>query len=137
MRPAGGWAPSCSGSGVYATSTTTVYAIQAGRGFDEAAAILGEDFDGALVRDGWAPYRQFTAAIWQSCLDHLLRRCRTLQADHPRSSYAPQVAAILTQALEVRDRREAGTMSAHGVAVARGHLFNRLNGLVETRSSGG
>lgn len=119
---------------VYATSTTTVYAIQAGRGFDEAAAILGEDFDGALVRDGWAPYRQFTAAIWQSCLAHLLRRCRTLQADHPRSSFAPQVAAILTQALEVRDRREAGAISAHGVAVARGHLFNRLNGLIETRS---
>jgi transposase len=119
---------------VYTTPTTTVYAIQAGRGFDEAAAILGADFDGALVRDGWAPYRQFTSAAWQSCLDHLRRRCRTLQEDHPRSMFAPQVAAILTQALEVRDRRDAGTISAHGVAVARGHLFNRLNQLVDIRS---
>ena len=118
----------------YATPTTTVYAIQAGRGFEEAAAILGADFDGALVRDGWAPYRQFTAATWQSCVDHLLRRCRTLQVDHPRSSFAPQVAAILTQALAVRDRRDAGTISTHGIAVARGHLFNRLNTLVETHS---
>ena len=118
----------------FATPTTTVYAIQAGRGFEEAAAILGADFDGALVRDGWAPYRQFTGATWQSCVAHLLRRCRTLQVDHPRSSFAPRVAAILTQALAVRDRRDTGTMSTHGIAVARGHLFNRLNTLVETHS---
>lgn len=120
---------------VFATPTTTVYAIQAGRGFEEAATILGTDFDGALVRDGWAPYRQFTDATWQSCLDHLRRRCRTLQADHPRSGFAFHVDAILLQALDVRDRRDAGTMSAHGVAVARGHLFNRLNRLVDTRSA--
>ena len=119
---------------VFATPTTTVYAIQPGRGFDEAAAILGADFAGALVRDGWAPYRQFTAAIWQSCLDHLLRRCRTVQHDHPRSSLAAQVAAVLKQGLAVRDRRDAGTISAHGVAVARGHLWNRLNHLVDTAS---
>jgi transposase len=36
------------------------------------------------------------------------------------------VAAILQHALDVRDRRAAGTMSAHGVDVARGHLFNQM-----------
>ena len=40
---------------VAATPSATVYAIQPGRGFDEAAALLGADFAGALVRDGWAP----------------------------------------------------------------------------------
>src|SRR4249919_3214390 len=55
----------------FATSDTTVYRIQAGRGFAEAAAVLGADFDGVLVRDGWAPYRQFSAAahqrVWHTC----------------------------------------------------------------------
>ena len=32
----------------FATSDTTVYRIQAGRGFAEAAAVLGADFDGVL-----------------------------------------------------------------------------------------
>jgi hypothetical protein len=39
----------------FATATTVVYAIQAGREFDEAAAVLGRDLAGVLVRDGWAP----------------------------------------------------------------------------------
>ena len=40
---------------VFATPDTTVYAICPGRGFDDAVTILGADFDGVLVRDGWAP----------------------------------------------------------------------------------
>lgn len=120
---------------VFATATTTVYAILPGRSFDEAKTILGEDFAGVLVREGWAPYRRFTAAIWQSCLNHLLGHCRTLQLQHPHSPFAGQVAAVLTQALALRDRRDAGTVSTHGVAVARGHLWHRLNRLVDTRSS--
>lgn len=119
---------------VFATPATTVYAIQPGRGFADAAAILGADFAGILVRDGWAPYQQFTQAIPQSCLGHLRRRCETLQLQHPHSSFASQVATILTHALTVRDRRQAGTLSAHGVAVARGQLWHRLNHLVDTTS---
>jgi hypothetical protein len=51
-----------------ATPDTTVYAIQAGRGFAEAAAMLGPDYAGVVVRDGWAPDRQFTQAVPQTCL---------------------------------------------------------------------
>jgi transposase len=63
----------------FATADTTVYAIRPGRGFMDAATILGEDFAGVLARDGWAPYRRFVHADHQSCLAHLLRRCRLLQ----------------------------------------------------------
>lgn len=110
----------------FATRDTTVYRIQAGRGFDEAAAVLGADFGGVLVRDGWAPYRQFTAAAHQTCVAHLLRRCRVLAEDHPRTTLASDVHTILQQALTVRDRHHAGEVSAHGLAVARGHLIARL-----------
>jgi len=110
-----------------ATPDTTVYAIQPGRGFDEAAALLGADYDGVIVRDGWAPYRKFTQAIPQSCLAHLLRRSRVLLTDHPRTTFPADVRATLQQALAVRDRYLAGDVSDHGLAVARGHLEARLN----------
>jgi transposase len=111
---------------VFATALTTVYRICPGRGFAEAAAVLGADFAGGLTRDGWAPYRQFTKAFHQSCVGHLLRRCRLLQRDHPRARFPARIARILRQALAVRDRHAAGEVSAHGVDVARGHLFNQF-----------
>ena len=116
---------------VFATASTTVYAIRAGRGFADAAAVLGADFAGALSRDGWAPYRQFTQAAHQTCLAHLLRRCRLLQIDHPRARFPARVAAVLRHALTVRDRAAAGTISTHGAAVARGHLIAQLATLLE------
>jgi len=111
---------------VFATALTTVYRICPGRGFADAASVLGADFAGGLSRDGWAPYRQFVNAFHQSCIGHLLRRCRLLQRDHPRARFPAGIARILKHALAVRDRHVAGTISSHGVDVARGHLFNQL-----------
>jgi hypothetical protein len=54
------------------------------RGFQDAAAVLGEGYAGVLERDGWAPYRKFTAVVHQSCLAHLLRRVGELLADAKR-----------------------------------------------------
>jgi transposase len=110
----------------FATPETTVYRIQAGRGFEEAAAVLGADFAGVLVRDGWAPYRQFTAAAHQTCLAHLLRRCRLVASDHPHTRWVSDVHTVLHHALALRDRARRGAVSPHGVAVARGHLIGRL-----------
>lgn len=115
----------------FVTPDTTVYRILRGRGFEEAATVLGADFAGVLVRDGWAPYRRFRHAVHQTCLAHLLRRCRTLIRDQHDGHFAPRVQVILQHALRVRDRYRAGAMSAHGVAVARGHLQNQLNVLID------
>jgi transposase len=111
----------------FATPDTTVYRIQSGRGFNEAAAVLGPHFDGVLVRDGWAPYQQFVEAAHQTCLAHLLRRCRLLRTDYPRATFVADVHLVLQQALALRDRHRAGAVSAHGLAVARGHCINRLS----------
>ena len=116
----------------FATPETTVYAICPGRGFDDAATILGANFAGVLVRDGWAPYRRFTGALHQSCLAHLLRRCRTLRADHPRRPWAARVQAVLTDALALRDRRDAQAITKQGLAVAQGRLLARLGRLIDT-----
>jgi transposase len=41
----------------------TIYAILPGRGFAQAASLLGEDYEGFLNHDGWAPYYRFRTPI--------------------------------------------------------------------------
>jgi transposase len=119
----------------FATLDTTTYAIEDGRGFAQAARMLGADYAGVLQRDGWAPYRQFVHAAHQTCVAHLLRRCRTMMLDHPYHPFAPQVQALLQAALATRERHRCGYVSDQGLAVARGHYVNRLARLLPTRPS--
>jgi transposase len=119
----------------FVTPETTVYAIQPGRGLAQAAHVIGIDYAGVLQRDGWQSYRQFRHAAHQTCLAHLLRRCRTLLLDYPGHPFVAAVKGILQAALATRDRYHAGTVSAHGLAVARGHYLERLGCLLERTPS--
>jgi len=119
----------------FATPTTTTYAIEDGRGFAQAARMLGADYAGVLQRDGWAPYRQFVHAAHQTCLAHLLRRCRTMMLDYPHHPFAPHVDHLLRAALATRARHAVGAVSDHGLAVARGAYVNRLDRLLDHRPS--
>jgi transposase len=110
----------------FVTRETTVYAIQPGRGLAQAAHVIGVDYPGVLQRDGWQSYRQFTHAAHQTCLAHLLRRCRVLLLDYPEQPFVTAVKALLQAALATRDRYHAGAVSEHGLAVARGHYIERL-----------
>lgn len=114
----------------FVTPQTTVYAIQPGRGLAQAAVVIGHDYAGVLVRDGWQSYRQFTHALHQTCLAHLLRRCRGLLLDYPDQPFVSGIKAILQAALATRDAYRAGLMSAHGLAIARGHYSERLGRLL-------
>ena len=114
----------------WVTAETTVYAIQPGRGLAQAAHVIGVDYAGVLQRDGWQSYRQFHQAAHQTCLAHLLRRCRTLLLDYPGHPFVAAVKGILQGALATRDRHRAGTISAQGLAVARGHYIERLGRLL-------
>ena len=130
----------------FATPDTTVYRIQPGRGFDEAAAVLGADFAGVLVRDGWAPYRRFTAAAHQTCLAHLLRRL-SVSGDFPTHVNAArlwdgtvlpdgiknrltrvwaQLAFLNAQLEELEDARAALTTDPH---TAAGRCVEQLQAL--------
>jgi transposase len=116
---------------VWATAETTVYAILPGRGLAQAASVIGLDYAGVLQHDGWHSYRYFTAAAHQTCLAHLLRRCRALLLDFPRHPVVTAVKDVLQAALATRNAYRAGTISAHGLAVARGHYVERLGRLLE------
>jgi transposase len=118
---------------VWVTADTTVYAILPGRGLAQAASVIGHTYAGVVQRDGWHSYRYLTAAAHQTCLAHLLRRCRALLLEVPRQSFVTAVKAILHAALATRTAYHAGTISAHGLAVARGHYVERLGRLLMHR----
>lgn len=113
----------------------TVYAIHPGRGYVEAASILGEEFAGYLVADGWAPYRCFEHATMQTCLAHLLRRCHEMLETATRGAvrFPRQVQAHLQHALVLRDRRDAGEIGQHGLKIAKGRLQASLGRTIRGR----
>src|SRR5262245_59850051 len=110
----------------------TAYAIDPTRSGAVAEAILGLDYDGTMIHDGWAPYDQFKNAHHQQCLNHLLRRADELEATATRGAvcFPRRVAELLRTGLDLRDRHAAGEISRHGVAVARGRLENQLSDLI-------
>jgi transposase len=120
---------------VFSSVRLTVYAILPGRGFEQAATVLGADFAGFLTRDGWGVYRQFQQAFHQTCVAHLLRRCRQMmEAEGNQAAELPdQVQAILKAGLRLRDRLKQGQISQHGLAVARGQLEARLDRALDRR----
>jgi len=56
----------------------TVYVIDPTRSGTPAEDLLGADWSGTLVHDGWSVYDRFTNAAHQQCLAHLQRRCERL-----------------------------------------------------------
>ena len=114
---------------VFSSATVTVYSIQPGRGYEQAAAVLGADFDGFVVRDGWIVYRGFTRAVHQTYVAHLLRRCREmLEVARPGEAKLPgTVKEILQASLKLRDRRDRNQIGEQGLAVARGRLEAHLD----------
>jgi transposase len=116
----------------FATERITCYVIDRKRGVEVAERVVGFDYAGALIHDGWAPYDRFWQAIHQQCLAHLLRRCVELieAATTGAVRFPRQVKALLQNALALRDRHEAGEVSDHGLAVSRGRLETRLDHLL-------
>lgn len=114
----------------------TVYTIRAGRGFAEAAELVGADYGGFVVRDGWAPYRKFEQAFHQTCLAHLLRRCRELEQQAGQqcgAAFPRAVKQVLQQGLKLRDRHGRGEVGEAGLVIATGRLEAKLDRLLVWR----
>jgi len=119
------------------TEQFTVYQILPGRGFAQAARILGADYSGFLHHDGLRLYYGFLEACHQSCVAHLLRRCRDMMKTLSGAArrFPADIQAILQQALDLRDRYRLAQISTHGLAVARGRLESRFDRLLHRRLS--
>lgn len=114
---------------VFTNRSETVYSIQPGRGYAEASEILGVGYAGVLVADGWAPYQKFDEATHQTCLAHLLRRCDEMleQATGGAVRFPRAVKEILQSALEMRDKRDAGTISGEALKKAKAELEAQMD----------
>jgi transposase len=117
---------------VAVSEAVTVYSILPGRGFAQAASILGAGYDGWLLHDGLRLYYGFEKANHQSCLAHLIRRCRDIIAisSPAASQFASRVKVLLQHALELRDRHGSQQITRHGLATATGRLDASLDELL-------
>jgi transposase len=111
----------------------TVYAILPGRGFAQASELIGADYAGGLIHDGWRVYYQFEKALHQSCLSHPIRRCRDLvEIVSPAAATLPlAVLALLGKALALRDRYEAGEVSLRGLWSAAGRIEAKMDQVLD------
>jgi transposase len=59
----------------FTTKEHTLYAVRESRGSDVPAEVLGEDFAGTIVCDGWTAYPAFSSNL-QRCWAHILREAK-------------------------------------------------------------
>lgn len=120
---------------VAVSAQVTVYAILPGRGYEPSVRILGAEYDGFLIHDGWAPYYRFARAFHQSCLAHRLKRCREMaQVASPAALAFPRaVEHLLQTSVELRDRYPRGEISERGLSIATVKLEAKLDRMLETR----
>lgn len=114
---------------VVVSEQVTFCDILPGRGFEQAASLLGPDYEGTLIHDGWRVYYKFLRAGHQTCIQHLLRRCKNLiEVASPAARRFPlAVHAIFEQALALRDRYRNKHISLHGLLTAAGRLEVKLD----------
>jgi transposase len=124
--------------GVFSSATVTVYAIRPGRGHEVAEAVLGTDFDGILVVDGWAAYDVLTCRKGR-CHAHILRRCRDLLDQQPTAAdgrHLQRLLDVLRAGLASWQRRDELAEADYGAQVRRWEDDFDAWLLVQTRRAG-
>ena len=111
----------------FVSDLCTVYAIEKSRGQDVIDSILGLDYSGTVGHDGWSSYNALKDATHQTCLEHLLRRCERLLEVATRGAvrFPRAVKSLLQDALTLRERRDGGLITPHGLLCLLGKLEAR------------
>src|SRR5262249_45224947 len=106
----------------------TAYVIDPTRSGAVAARILGIDYSGTMIHDGWSVYDNFENALHQQCLNPPLHRCHELLEPPPRGAalFPRRIDELFHDALDLRDRFLDGQLSRHGLDVCRGRLNTQL-----------
>jgi transposase len=110
----------------------TAYLIAPRRGVEASAILIGEDYAGTLIHDGYASYDRFWRARHQTCLAHLLRRCQELLETARRGAvvFPRKVKALLQESLEIRDQRDARQITLSAAKGKADQLQAQLTQLV-------
>jgi transposase len=119
----------------------TCYEVASDRGSTVLEKLLGLDWSGVLIHDGWSPYDTFSKARHQQCLAHLRRRCeRILKIARGGAVRFPrEVLNLVEAAYSIRDAYQCGKLTLdetamQGLALAycleqltNGHFSNDRN----------
>ena len=118
---------------VWVSERATCYAIDPHRHADALEEVLGLDWEGTLVHDGFASYDRFTSAIHQQCLGHVLRRAREMLAEARGGAvrFPRQVIGLFTEAIHLHNEYRAGRVTAAVWERARDVFDERLLVLVK------
>ena len=124
-----------------ATREASVFKIAQGRGRKEAEELIGREYTGTIVRDGWVGYRgkgAFLKARSQTCLAHLLRRINgliKLPSVEPALEWLSALKSELQRAIGIRDRRDEARIGGRGLIVAIGEVESEVDRLLENTPS--
>ena len=115
----------------WVTERATGYAIDPFRKADALERLIGLDWSGTLVHDGFSSYDRFAAATHQQCLGHVLRRVRDLEAKATRGAvhYPRKLIALLTEAIHLRNRSRKGEVPTEELRRVRPEFDRRLRDL--------
>lgn len=120
---------------MFSNQDVTVYAIRQSRGHEVPEAILGPDFDGWLLVDGFAAYTVLEYAKGQ-CNGHLLRRAKKLRDQVPEGEvhFLDELSHLLQEAIDLAQRRSDLTETGYRRRVAE--LEKRLVAWVLAKPQG-
>jgi transposase len=116
---------------VATTATAEVFLVLPGRGFAQAAELLGERYSGTIVRDRWQPYEQFPLASHQLCWSHLRRNIQAiLETKGETGVQAAMLKLASDKAFACWERFKAGELNReqliHQMKPIREEFRNRL-----------
>jgi transposase len=111
----------------------TCYVIDPHRNADALEEVIGLDYSGTLVHDGFASYDRFVEALHQGCVAHPLRRAHGLEANQIGRArvFARQVIDLFQEALSVRDAAASGQRTLADPCAVYEDYCDRLRALTE------
>jgi transposase len=123
---------------VWVGEQATCYQVDRRRSADALEAVIGIDWDGILIHDGFSSYQRFGEALHQQCVPHLLRRAREMLEGATRGAvrFPRQVIELFTGAVHLRNEYLAGRVSPAEWEAARDGYELRLLPLLGSRRVG-
>lgn len=117
---------------VWVSDRATCYTVERGRSADAPERVIGRDWEGVLIHDGYATYDRFTEAVHQQCLFHILRRAREMLEGAVGGAvrFPRQVIDLFTEAMHWRNEQAAGDLPAPAWEETRVGYESRLLGLL-------
>jgi transposase len=111
----------------------TLYTIDPQRSADVLEKVIGIDWSGSMTHDGFSSYDRFEDAAHQQCVDHALRRARTLLEKHTGAAkiFPQHVIDLFTAALRLRDRLNEENADQDRRGRAHEDFVQRLRDLTE------